>query len=153
MAPELNRNLPTLIPNGQIIGFSPSTGGRPAYNIDWRAFEQMCKVQCTLIEISSILNVDLNTLEDAVQKRYHRSFSEVFSEKSSQGKASLRRQQYLKATVKDDTTMQIWLGKQWLGQTDKSINLNLTADLGNVPEEKKEAISRVLDALYDDDKV
>ena len=45
------------------------------------------------------------------------NFSEVFKRKRGKGKISLRRSQFQLAQT--NPTMAIWLGKQWLGQTDK----------------------------------
>jgi hypothetical protein len=153
MAPELNRNLPAKLTPGQIIGYQPSTGGRPAYQIDWQSFEELVVRQNTCEDVAAILRIDPNTLQKAVQEHYNMTFAAVFESKRGEGRGSLRGALWKKAIDKEDITAQIWLSKQYLGMTDKSVNLNLTADLGNVPEEKKQAISRVLDALYDDDKV
>jgi hypothetical protein len=45
-------------------------------------------------------------------------FSEYYRLKASVGKISLRRKQYSIAQ-EGNVTMLIWLGKNWLGQTDK----------------------------------
>ena len=47
------------------------------------------------------------------------SFDEYFAQKRGSGKTSLRRAQWLSAQ-KGNPTMLIWLGKQYLGQRDKS---------------------------------
>lgn len=46
------------------------------------------------------------------------TFSEVFKRKREKGKVSLRRRQYEIAT-NGNVSMLIWLGKQWLNQTEK----------------------------------
>jgi hypothetical protein len=48
------------------------------------------------------------------------SFTEYYKQKSSKGKMSLRRRQFQMAET--NPTMAIWLGKQYLGQTDKLEN-------------------------------
>lgn len=83
-------------------------------------FEELCKIQCTQEEICSVLNVCLDTLDSWCKATYDgKHFSEVFKEKREGGKASLRRKQYKVACESENPTMLVWLGKQYLGQTDK----------------------------------
>jgi hypothetical protein len=144
--------IPVFYRNRDLVDLNPSKHGRQTISIDWSAFEEMCKIQCTIEEIAGVLGISVDTIERAVKDKYNVLFADYIQTKRSDGKASLRRSQYLKATVKDDTTMQIWLGKQWLGQTDKQVNLNLTADLGTIPEGKREQLGQLLDALYIDEE-
>ena len=51
-------------------------------------------------------------------REYKDSFGNVYKKTSAAGKMSLRREQW-RSAEKGNVTMQIWLGKQWLGQTDK----------------------------------
>lgn len=92
--------------------------GRPEAVIDERQFVAMCQIQCTQEEICHILGVDDKTLTKWCLKRYNKSFSEIYKEKRSGGRVSLRRMQW-KNAESGNTTMQIWLGKQHLGQRDK----------------------------------
>ena len=84
----------------------------------WKQVEALCKIQCTGEEIASIMGVSYDTLNGIMLRDLKMSFTEYFGEKSSAGRASLRRRQWLTADG-GNATMQIWLGKQWLGQTDK----------------------------------
>ena len=52
------------------------------------------------------------------------------TKKRQEGKAALRKAQHEKALTDKDTTMQIWLGKNQLGQTDKT---ETRLDVGNAP--------------------
>jgi len=88
--------------------------------IDKEQFETMCGIQCTKLEICAVMKVDDKTLENWCKRTYKKGFSEVFKEKRQKGFASLRRMQYDKA-LKGNTTMLIFLGKNWLGQSDKQI--------------------------------
>ena len=78
----------------------------------------MCKIQCTKDEICAIFQIDEKTLTKWCQETYNVGFSDIFKTKSSGGKMSLRRRQF-KSAEEGNVTMQIWLGKQYLGQTDK----------------------------------
>lgn len=90
---------------------------RPKLKIDKNVFEDLCELQCTLPEFSSFLHVSEDTIERWCQRTYKRNFAEVFAEKRGAGKVSLRRSQFRLAET--NPTMAIWLGKQYLGQTDK----------------------------------
>jgi len=92
-------------------------GGRPKKVIDQAQFEELCKIQCTEMEICAVLNVDDMTLAKWCEETYQKSFSEIFAIKREGGKASLRRMQWKQAEV--NPTMAIFLGKNMLGQRDK----------------------------------
>lgn len=105
-------------------------------------FENMCGIQCTEEEIAAIFGVSVDTLERWVKNEYKRSFAEVFREKRQYGKASLRRRQWLKATEQMDTTMLIFLGKQYLGQADR-ISQSITAVDGKARDELTEIMNEI----------
>jgi hypothetical protein len=87
--------------------------------IDWNTFEGLCGIAATESEICSVFNMDNVTLAKLIKKKYKKKFSEVFREKREIGNVSLRRSQWRMAVEKDNVTMQIFLGKNRLGQTDK----------------------------------
>ena len=93
-------------------------GGRPLVDIDWGKVDSMCKIQCTGEEIASVLDIHYDTLQNACKREKGMNFSEYLPQKALAGKASLRRSQWKLATG-GNSTMQIWLGKNMLGQTDK----------------------------------
>lgn len=81
-------------------------------------FENLCNLWCTLTEISEFFDVSEDTLESWCKDTYKETFSEVYKKKNSKGKIALRRWQ-MKSAEKGNVTMQIWLGKQYLGQKEK----------------------------------
>ncbi len=91
---------------------------RPKKEIDKDLFEKLCRIQCTKDEICSVLECDEKTLTVFCKDTYGEGFSDIFKKKSKEGKTSLRRLQW-KAANNGNVTMLIWLGKQYLGQTDK----------------------------------
>ena len=93
-------------------------GGRPRKEIDYPKLEALCKIQCTGEECASVLQIDYDTLNNALKRDGYGGFSDYLKNHSSSGKASLRRLQW-KAAEALNTAMLIWLGKQYLGQTDK----------------------------------
>jgi len=93
-------------------------GGRPQAEIDWKLVESLCKLQCTQEEMASVVGHCVDTLEKHCKIEHGISFSEFFRQKRLGGKASLRRNQWKMSET--NPTMAIWLGKQYLGQTDKN---------------------------------
>ncbi len=92
--------------------------GRPQFPIDWETVDGMCAIQCTGMEIAGVLGCSYNTLVRAIKREKELTFEDYFAQKSAEGKVSLRRKQYDTA-LEGNTTMLIWLGKQWLGQADR----------------------------------
>src|SRR5208283_5240291 len=100
-------------------------GGRPRLEIDWSTFDALCAVQCTLAEIAAHFGVSEDTIERAVKREHSMSFADCFAQKRKGGFVSLRRKQW-ELAMAGNPTMLIFLGKQWLGQTDKQeINVPL----------------------------
>ena len=85
--------------------------------------QSLCKIQCTLEEVASALDVSEDTIGRHIKKEYGMTFADYYKKHSVGGKISLRRIQFNLA--KNNVSMAIWLGKQWLGQTDqKEITMN-----------------------------
>lgn len=93
-------------------------GGRPKKVIDYKQLETLCKIQCTGEECASVLKMDYDTLNNALKRDGHGGFSDYYKKTSKSGKASLRRLQW-KSAENGNTSMLIWLGKQYLGQVDR----------------------------------
>lgn len=91
--------------------------GRPQKEIDKDQFEKLCEMQCTLDEITGFFRVADKTLENWCKLTYGLNFYEVFKQKRQAGKISLRRTQFQLA--KKSAAMAIFLGKNYLGQSDK----------------------------------
>jgi hypothetical protein len=94
--------------------------GRPRAQIDQEAFEKLCRLQCTKEEICGWFGITDKTLDAWCKRTYKKNFSAVFDEKREGGKISLRRAQFKLA--EKSAAMAIWLGKQYLGQTDPDKN-------------------------------
>lgn len=99
--------------------------GRPKIEIDYRQLEALCAVQCTLADIASVFNCSEDTIERRCKEHYKdedgepMTFAEVLKKYSAEGKASLRKKQY-NIAMQGNVSMLIWLGKQLLGQKDRS---------------------------------
>lgn len=86
---------------------------------DWSQVEKLAALHCTGEEIAEFLGISYDTLERACKREMQMKLADYLAQKKSIGRTSLRRAQYTKAVNEGNTTMLIWLGKQWLGQTDK----------------------------------
>lgn len=95
---------------------------RPRKNIDRKDFESLLALQCTLEEVTAFFDHKLNgcsadTIERWCKREYGESFAEVVVKKRNLGKISLRRAQF--ELAKKNGAVAIFLGKNYLGQSDK----------------------------------
>ena len=87
--------------------------GRPKIIINYDLVESLGAIHCTVEEIANILDVSKRTLERDSE------FCRIYKKAIDSGKMCLRRQQW-KAANEGNTTMLVWLGKQYLGQREKT---------------------------------
>ena len=107
----------------------PKDNGRPLTEIDWDEFDKLCGMLCTQVEIADWFGCTDDTIQAAVRKKHGIGFSELYKRKSVKGKIALRRAQFRNATENLNPTMQVWLGKQYLGQRDQIVDDNKKAPL------------------------
>lgn len=86
---------------------------RPKIILDMELIKGLARIHCTQAEIAGILHVSTDTLTR------NKEFCAIYKKAIEEGKISLRRLQWQKAQD-GNTTMLIWLGKQYLSQTDKT---------------------------------
>lgn len=70
---------------------SPGRGAPPKKKVDWKVFEECCRIHCTREEIAAILDMDDNTVDRHVKEHYGKSYGAKYEELSKTGKKSLRR--------------------------------------------------------------
>lgn len=87
-------------------------GGRPKLEIDYEAVKKLASIQCTQAEISAWLGISVDTLVK------DEKFVGIYKSGIENGRMSLRRHQW-KALEDGNTTMLVWLGKQYLRQSEK----------------------------------
>ena len=100
--------------------------GRKKIAIDYEKAEKLASIMCTQSEIASVLGVSLGVLE------HDPEFQRIHKKGMEHGKASVRRMQF-QAANGGNATMQIWLGKQYLGQRDKQDTEITGKDGGPIP--------------------
>ena len=98
---------------------------RPKKEIDYTAVEKLASIQCTQEEIANFLNVSVRTLQRDEE------FCRLYQKGQDNGKMSLRRYQFKLA--EKNTSMAIFLGKQYLGQKD-IIETDNSKELAKVEE-------------------
>lgn len=103
-------------------------GGRPFKEIPQKEFEKLCSMQCTKEEICGFFDITDKTLDRWVKRTYKQSYSEVYRQKRANGRISLRRSQFKLA--EKSAAMAIFLGKNYLGQSDKEIQQEEHTDDG-----------------------
>ena len=105
-----------------------NAGGRPKKVFDQKTFEGLCQILCTKDEICSIFGCNEQTLTQWCEEVYDGvGFCDIYKKLSDGGKASLRRMQF-KTAMGGNPTLLIWMGKQFLNQSDKQ---ELTGKDGN----------------------
>lgn len=90
--------------------------GRPPVEIDVKIFENLCSIFCTLDEIAGVFGCSADTIERWCKREYKTTFAEAYKKASGKGRMSLRRMQFKLA--EKSAAMAIFLGKNYLGQTD-----------------------------------
>ena len=91
--------------------------GRPPMEIDYKLAFELARIQCTDTECAAVLGFSSGGF--AERKKRDEELQSALKNGREDGKMSLRRQQWNLAK-QGNPTMCIWLGKQYLGQTDKS---------------------------------
>lgn len=94
---------------------------------DWELFEKLCGFPdvITQKDIANAMGVSVDTCERRIQERFnnpegeHVTFAGFREQKQASFRISLLNAQIKKAIHSKNTIMQIWLGKQYLGQKDK----------------------------------
>lgn len=110
---------------------------RPRIKIDKAEFQKLCGLMCTLEEIAGWFNCSEDTIENFCKREYGMRFSDVYKKYSSVGKISLRRNQMRLSET--NASMAIFLGKQYLGQTDTNKNKETESIVAEVFSDMKQA--------------
>lgn len=84
--------------------------GRPLSNIDPATVSALARIGCTQEEIAAVLGCTPRTLRNRFKQEMRTGLDHM--------RSSIRRWQYAKAK-EGNVAMLIWLGKQYLGQSDR----------------------------------
>ena len=91
---------------------------RPKAKIDWKKVDKLLQAQCKGTGIAAILGIHPDTLYLTCERVHKMGFSEYSALKRSEGQELLRAKQFSTA-MSGNVTMQIFLGKNYLEQTDR----------------------------------
>ena len=94
--------------------------GRKKVNIDWKIVERLLMAHCSGVEIAAHLGIHENTLYLRCKNDNKIDFVAFSQEKKAKGDSLLKAKQFESAITDKNISMQIWLGKQRLGQREKS---------------------------------
>lgn len=111
--------------------------GRPRKKIDRKDFESLLAIQCTLEEVTAFFDHKLDgcsadTIERWCKRTYKENFADIAAKKRNLGKISLRRAQF--ELAKKNGAVAIFLGKNYLGQSDKIQYENADANNGQLAD-------------------
>lgn len=86
---------------------------------DAATFKRLCALFCTADEICALMELPRDELDETVSATFpeFQCFADASALFASEGRRNLRAAQ-MQAALNGNTTMQIWLGKQYLGQKD-----------------------------------
>ncbi len=123
-----------------------SKNGQHGATINIEQFKSLCGMLCTEKEICDFFSCSHDTLNRWCHDNFGMTFGDAWSKFTSFGKISLRRYQFKQAET--NPTMAIWLGKQYLGQTDDEKEESQPLDRIEVmftgeTAEKKERLDRL----------
>lgn len=93
--------------------------GRKAIKIDWSTVSTMANNFCPVGDIAKVVKVDPDTLRIACRREHKMSLHDFVHQAQAGRRANLRQAQFALAIEGKCKTMQIWLGKQHLGQMDR----------------------------------
>jgi hypothetical protein len=92
--------------------------GPKRITIDWARVDELLTSQNSGQDIAGFLGISDTTLYEHCKQDNGEDFLPYSQKKKSRGKALLKERQW-KAAMSGDKTLLVWLGKQYLEQTDK----------------------------------
>jgi hypothetical protein len=92
-------------------------GGRPKIIINYKILDSSILQMCIGEECASILGISYESLNNTLKRDGNGGFLDYFHKKTGVVKLSLRRRQF-KIAESGNVGMNIWLGKQYLNQSE-----------------------------------
>lgn len=96
--------------------------GRPEKSFDWKVLDAVLQYNASKKDCAGFLEVSEDTIERRIKSEYNMTFSEYKNLKMGKARIKLAQKQYDMA-MKGNVPLLIWLGKNWLGQSDKQETL------------------------------
>lgn len=111
--------------------------------INMHVFCSLAQAQCTKEEIAGALDMSVDTLDKRMAE--NPLLKQIYAKAQMYGKSSLRRKQFDVAMMGHPKMLE-WLGKQYLGQTDKVENTH-----PNLHEEFVKGVKKSMPGAFADD--
>jgi hypothetical protein len=92
---------------------------KPLAQIDWDKVQYLFEAGCTTKAVARAIGVSHDTIRRRCKRDMRLDFHEFFRRCRARGDNLLRAKQY-EIALKGNVTMLIWLGKQRLGQSDRT---------------------------------
>ena len=125
--------------------------GRPQRELDYELIKNLASIQCTEKEIASAINADYSWL--SARKGKDELLRQAIEDGYNIGKMSLRRKQWEIANS-GNVTMCIWLGKQYLKQSDhntisgdKEAPIEIKLDYGKLSTDELKTIDEIFEKV------
>lgn len=119
--------------------------GRPKKSIDWSHVRRLMSYQCTQEEIANELDVDLDTIDNHCKADHGVSFSEFWKQKKAFGRVKIKKIQ-MELAESGSAAAAIWLGKQYLNQTDRPVDEILLEAIQKAGITRDQAVELILNA-------
>lgn len=105
----------------KVVKTKAKKNGRPETPIDWKQVENLLMAGCLGTEVAASIGISEDTLYRRVVKELkYESFTSYAVNFRKKGDSLLKAKQFESAVKDKNIPMQIWLGKQRLGQKDKT---------------------------------
>lgn len=92
--------------------------GRPKVEINWELMDGILQFGARLIDCREMLGVSDDTIQNNIRQKFGMTFSEYRDQKMSKIRIKLLQKQF-ESAMAGNTALLIFLGKQYLGQTEK----------------------------------
>jgi len=93
--------------------------GRPQKEMDWKLIDSILQFGARLVDCSEICEMSDDSIQRRIKEEFGLTFSEYREKKMSRIRMKLLQKQY-DVAMAGNPAMLIWLGKNLLGQSDKT---------------------------------
>lgn len=102
--------------------------GRPKKVIDWDHLDNLLTLGAGLIDCSELLKMSDDTIQKNIKEKHNCTFTEYREKKLANMRVKLLKKQF-DVAMNGNVTMLIWLGKQRLGQSEKTETTNRNVEM------------------------
>jgi len=124
----------------------PKKGGRPKFKFDYEAVTKLALIGCTDTDVAFISGCSPDTIQRRLKKDDKTGLcaDEELRLALAKGRAQRRKSIHAKqfeVAMRGNCTMLIWLGKNYLGQTDNPLNIKIDKKFDGLTDKELSAIA------------